>query len=37
MKRKLLSIIALLCLTVSGVWAQGVNYTTDDIGKLMGR
>lgn len=36
MKRKLLSIIALLCLAVSGAWAQGVNYTTDDIGKLMG-
>ena len=36
MKRKLLSILALLCFTVSCAWAQGVNYTTNDIGKLMG-
>ena len=36
MKRATIFILALFCLMVSGVWAQGVNYTTDDIGKLMG-
>ena len=36
MKRKLLSIFALLCLTVSGAWADNVICTPDDIGKLLG-
>ena len=36
MKRKLLSIIALLCLTVGGAWAESVNCQRSDIGKLMG-
>ena len=34
MKTKVFSFLALLCLTASGAWAQGV--TTNDIGKLMG-
>ena len=36
MKRKLLSILALFCLTVGSVWAQSLTYSTDDIGKLIG-
>ena len=36
MKRKLLSILALLCLAVSGAWADNVICTTSDIGKLLG-
>ena len=36
MKRKLLSILALLCLAVSGAWAESVNCQPEDIGKLLG-
>ena len=36
MKRKLLSILALLCLAVSGAWAAVVNCQPSDIGKLLG-
>ena len=36
MKRKLMSILALLCLAVSGAWAESVNCSSSDIGKLIG-
>ena len=36
MKRKLLSTLAFLCLTVSSAWAAAVNCGPEDIGKLLG-
>ena len=36
MKKLLFFASLMLSLLSTGAWAQGVNYTTDDIGKLMG-